>query len=100
MAERLSRAGAWFHWSDVFAPIWPPGSRFVVTHSKVGHGPMKTGGLIVLSEAARVTDTLTGNRFVVVWQNVQDTPDASGSPRRRSFEPVAQLIEATLAAFL
>ncbi len=100
MAERLSRAGAWFRWDQVFAPIWPPGSRFVVTHSKVGNGPMKTGGLIALSEAARITDTLTGKRFVVVWQNVQDTPDAGGNPRRRSFEPVATLIEATLSAFI
>jgi hypothetical protein len=35
---------------------------------------MKTGGLITLSEAVRITDTMTGKRFVVVWQNVQETP--------------------------
>ena len=29
-----------------------------------------------------------------------DTADASGNPRRRSFEPVAQLVEATLSAFV
>lgn len=99
MQDFLARAGAWFHWDEVFAPIWPTGSRFVVTHSKVGNGPMKAAGQIALSEAVKVTDTVTGKEFVVVWQNVQDTPDASGNPRRRSFEPVAQLVEATLSAF-
>lgn len=99
MQDFLGRAGKWFHWDEVFAPIWPTGSRFVATHSKVGNGPMKTAGLITLSEAVKITDTLTGRDFVVVWQNVQDTNDASGNLRRRSFEPVAQLVEATLGAF-
>jgi hypothetical protein len=99
MQDLLGRAGKWFHWDEVFAPIWPPGSRFVATHSKVGNGPMKIASLIALSEAVKITDTLTGKDFVVVWQNVQDTTDSHGSPLRRSFEPVAQLVEATLSAF-
>ena len=100
MADYLGRAGAWFSMGTTFAPIWPPGSRFIAANSKVGNGPMKTGGKIALSEALRVRDTLTGRNFVVVWQNVQDVPDAQGNPQRRAFEPVAQLIEATLSAFI
>ena len=26
MQDYLGRAGKWFHWDEVFAPIWPPGS--------------------------------------------------------------------------
>lgn len=100
MKDLLGRAGKWFHWDDNFAPIWPPNSRFLATHGKVGNGPMKTPGLIGLSEAVKVRDTLRRREFVVVWQNVQDTKDANGNPVRRSFEPVAQLIEATISAFV
>ncbi len=37
--------------------------------------------------------------FVVVWQNVVDTLGPGGEPFRRTFEPVAALIEASIGAF-
>jgi hypothetical protein len=101
MQDLMRRAGKWFHDSDIHPPtmIWPLDGRFIATHSKVGVGPMKTGGLSGFSEGLVVRDTTQGRDFVVVWQNVLDTVDADGLPFRRTFEPVATLIEATISAF-
>jgi hypothetical protein len=60
---------------------------------------MKTGGLSTFSEGLVVRDTMRDLDFVVVWQNVLDTFGQGGQPLRRTFEPVATLIEATLSAF-
>lgn len=101
MQELMRRAGKWFHDIEIVPPtlIWPPDGRFIATHSKVGVGPMKTGGLSTFSEGLVVRDTMRDLDFVVVWQNVLDTFGQGGQPLRRTFEPVATLIEATLSAF-
>jgi hypothetical protein len=102
MQDLMGRAGKWFHFTDIIPPtiIWPLDGRFIATHSKVGVGPMKAGGLSGFSEGLVVRDTMRDIDFVVVWQNAQDTLGAGGKPFRRTFEPVATIIEATISAFV
>lgn len=101
MQALMSRAGNWFHLDRVVPgpTIWPRDGRFVATHGKVGVGPLKTGGLSTFSEGLVVRDTMHDRDFVVVWQNVVDTLGPGGAPFRRTLEPVAALIEATIGAF-
>jgi hypothetical protein len=101
MQELMGRAGAWFHDGGVIPPtlIWPRDGRFRATHSKVGLGPLNNGKS-AFSEGLVVHDTLRDLDFVVVWQNVQDTLGPNQTPFRRTFEPVATLVEATIGAFV
>jgi hypothetical protein len=101
MQEMMGRAGAWFHHGGIIPPtlIWPRDGRFRVTHSKVGLGPLNNGKS-AFSEGLVVRDTLRDLEFVVVWQNVQDTLGPGGAPFRRTFEPLATLIEETISAFV
>ena len=101
MQELMRRAGKWFHDNDIIPGpmIWPVDGRFIATHGKVGLGPLKAGKH-TFSEGLVVRDTLRNLDFVVVWQNVHDTLGPGDTPFRRTFEPIAQLIEATISAFV
>ena len=103
MQELMHRAGAWFHHDGTIPAgmIWPRDGRFLATHSKVGLGPLKNGKS-AFSEGLLVRDTQTDRDFVVVWQNVQDSlgPAPDFPPFRRTFEPVATLVEAAIRAFV
>jgi hypothetical protein len=102
MQDLMSGAVKWFHHRGVVPGpvIWPLDGRFLATHSKIGVGPLKAGKL-TFSEGLKVLDTQENREFVVVWQNVQDvTTVPDGPPFRRTFEPIAKLIEATLSAFV
>ncbi|TDD35542.1 hypothetical protein E1287_13775 [Actinomadura sp. KC06] len=101
MRSLMQQAGAWFH-HDGLIPgpmIWPRDGRFIATASKVGLGPLKSGKQ-TFSEGLVVHDTSRALDFLVVWQNVHDTLGPGQVPFRRTFEPVAQLIEATISAFV
>ena len=106
MQDLMRRAGKWFHHSGTIPAelIWPLNDdfRFEATHSKVGLGPLKTPGKSTFSEGLVVHDKNTDRDFVVVWQNVQDSlgPAPEFRPFRRTLEPVATLIEATIGAFV
>jgi hypothetical protein len=102
MQDLMRRAGKWFHHGGTIPPtlIWPLDGRFIATHSKVGLGPLKIGGKSTFSEGLVVRDTQENRDFVVVWQNVHDTLGPNDTPFRRTFEPVATLIEAALSAFV
>ncbi|MFI0366922.1 hypothetical protein ACH35V_03530 [Actinomadura sp. 1N219] len=100
MRDLMRRAGKWFHHTGLIPGpvIWPRDGRFIATASKVGLGPLKSGKQ-TFSEGLVVHDTSRGLDFVVVWQNVHDTLGPGQVPFRRTFEPVARLIEATISAF-
>ncbi|MDT0347208.1 hypothetical protein [Streptomyces litchfieldiae] len=87
-------ARSWFHDRG----IWPRGG-LEASHSKVGIGPFKpnSAGVIeqAVSEALIVHDINRGMNFVVVWQNLK----VPGRPTRTQLEPVARMVEATIAGF-
>lgn len=93
MKALMSAAGKFF--PSTVPPLWPAGGRFVATHGKVGMGPLKSG-LTVYSEAVIAVDTLRNLEFVAVWQNVVQ----NGQSQRALLEPVANLIEAAVTAFV
>jgi hypothetical protein len=66
-----------------------PGRRFATLLTKIGVGPLKTGGSVA-SEASVLRDVGTGRHFVAVWQNHAFASDAS-------LAPVARVIDQTIA---
>ncbi|MGW5366251.1 hypothetical protein [Actinopolymorpha pittospori] len=48
------------------------GAGFTITHSKIGLGGLAAGGEVA-SDGSVITHTGTGQQFVVVWQNLQNT---------------------------
>jgi len=68
-----------------------PKQPYTVTHSKIGIGPLKGGG-VILSEATILTHGPSGNRFAVIWQNVLD--------RRPLKAAVSAIVARTIELFL
>ena len=75
--------------------LWKTDSSapFVVTHAKVGRGPLKAGGEVI-SEAEIVHAQVQDRRFVVAWQNLL------GPPTNTNLKPVAAVIEKTINEYL
>jgi hypothetical protein len=67
-------------------------SRFTVTQTKVGLGPLKpkNGGENVYSEGSIMTHQ-SGRKFVVVWQNLVDAD---------AFDTIGDVVTQTVTAFL
>ena len=66
-------------------------STFTITHTKIGDGPLKTGGSVA-SEATIVQHNPSGKEFMVVWQNVLNNVD--------NLSGVAALVQHTIERFL
>lgn len=80
-SEMLNRLTGDFTWTGHELPL----KDDTVTHSKVGHGPLKKGGG-VYSEAYILKSKK--QTYVVVWQNYSDN---------RPFEPIAKVIKETIS---
>jgi hypothetical protein len=93
MRTLLGRAGGWFGHTQ--PPLLADG-HLLVTGSKVGVGPLKTGES-VYSEGLFIHDNVRDLDFAVVWQNAIGSAGANGRPKRAFLEFVAGLVETAIA---
>ncbi|MFG2891303.1 hypothetical protein [Streptomyces sp. NPDC048248] len=89
MLDLLAGGATWF--THTSPQIWPPNLNLLVTHSKVGRGPLPPFAPgEVLSEGAIVHEVAHDRDFIVTWQNVL------GPPTLSTLLPIARLIEGTI----